>query len=106
MLVSLVRHLAWCTTYSTHSTQLFAIAYLIAIIILRDNGLGFSGKVLSPEHMVNQVRTTLAIQVIYYILINTIKSSILFFYLRIGKTRYCKAGESTTDISTSCGQAT
>ncbi|KAH7408700.1 hypothetical protein DE146DRAFT_386445 [Phaeosphaeria sp. MPI-PUGE-AT-0046c] len=69
--------------YAMLASLLFAIGYLIAIIVLRDNGLGFSGQVLSPEHMVNQVRTTLAIQVIYYILINTIKISILFFYLRI-----------------------
>lgn len=36
--------------------------------------------------MVNQVQTTLAIEIIYYFLINAIKISILFFYLRIGKT--------------------
>lgn len=36
--------------------------------------------------MVNQVQTTLAIEIIYYLVINSIKISILFFYLRIGKS--------------------
>lgn len=62
------------------------IGYLIAIFVLRDNGLGFSGQVLTFEQMVNQVQTTLAIEIIYYFLINAIKISILFFYLRIGKS--------------------
>jgi hypothetical protein len=62
------------------------IGYLIAIIVLRDNGLGFSGQALSLEQMTRQVQTTLAIQIIYYFLINTIKVSILFFYLRIGRS--------------------
>jgi hypothetical protein len=52
--------------------------------VLKDNGLGFSGKALTPNQMVNQVQTTLAIEIIYYFLINAIKISILFFYLRIG----------------------
>ncbi|KAF2821492.1 hypothetical protein CC86DRAFT_302754 [Ophiobolus disseminans] len=59
------------------------IAYLIALFVLRDNGLGFSGGALTPEQMVKQVQTTLAIEIIYYFLINAIKISILCFYLRI-----------------------
>jgi hypothetical protein len=37
--------------------------------------------------MVKQVQTTLTIQIIYYLIINAIKISILFFYLRIGTSR-------------------
>ncbi|KAF1847599.1 uncharacterized protein K460DRAFT_306970 [Cucurbitaria berberidis CBS 394.84] len=62
---------------------LLTVAYLITIFVLRDNGMGFSGRVLKPEQMVNQIRTTLAIEIIYYFTINAIKVSILFFYLRI-----------------------
>jgi hypothetical protein len=65
---------------------MLTIGYLIAILILKDNGLGLSGQALSPMQMTNQVQTTIAIQVIYYFLINTIKISILFFYLRIGES--------------------
>ncbi|CAO2651442.1 Nn.00g040120.m01.CDS01 [Neocucurbitaria sp. VM-36] len=66
---------------------LLTVAYLITIFVLRDNGLGFSGRVLTPEQMVNQIRTTLAIEIIYYFLINAIKISILFFYLRIAAAK-------------------
>lgn len=50
--------------------------------------MGFSGKVLTLDQMVNQIRATLAIEIIYYCIINSIKISILLFYLRIGKPRY------------------
>ncbi|KNG46220.1 adp-ribose pyrophosphatase [Stemphylium lycopersici] len=64
--------------------RLFTIAYLISIFVLRDNGMGFSGKVLTLDQMVNQIRATLVIEIIYYCIINSIKISILLFYLRIG----------------------
>ncbi|KAH4183647.1 hypothetical protein HBI56_151920 [Parastagonospora nodorum] len=67
------------------------IGYFVAIIVLKDNGLGLSGEVLSPTQMRNQVQTTLAIQVIYYVVINTIKISILFFYLRIAARKRLEA---------------
>jgi hypothetical protein len=86
MLVALVSVLS----HNLHSDlgshmKIFTIGYLIAIWILRDNGMGFSGKTLSLEQMTNLVTTTLAIEVMYYIIISSIKGSILFFYLRIGK---------------------
>lgn len=65
--------------------KIFTIGYLVTIWILRDNGMGFSGKTLSLDQMTNLVKTTLAIEIMYYINIFSIKASILFFYLRIGK---------------------
>ena len=65
--------------------KIFTIGYLVAIWILRDNGMGFSGKTLSLEEMTNLVKATLAIEIMYYIIIFSIKASILCFYLRIGK---------------------
>lgn len=47
--------------------------------------MGLSGMSLTPKQMLAQVQTTLAIQIIYYFVINAIKISILLFYLRIGK---------------------
>jgi hypothetical protein len=47
--------------------------------------MGFSGKTLSLEEMTNLVKATLAIEIMYYIIIFFIKASILCFYLRIGK---------------------
>ncbi|KAF2028186.1 hypothetical protein EK21DRAFT_114102 [Setomelanomma holmii] len=66
---------------------LLTISYLIAIFVLKDNGLGFSGKLLKPSQMLNQVQITLSIEIVYYFLINAIKISILFFYLRIAAAK-------------------
>lgn len=66
---------------------LFTIAYLVTIFVLRDNGLGFTMRLLKPEHMVKQVQTTLAVEIIYYFAVNAIKISILFFYLRIAAAK-------------------
>jgi hypothetical protein len=46
--------------------------------------MGLSGKVLAPKQMVNQIQTTLAIEILYYLVVTAIKISILCFYLRIG----------------------
>ncbi|KAG9189447.1 hypothetical protein G6011_06315 [Alternaria panax] len=69
--------------YAMVFALLFTVAYLVAIFILRDNGMGFSGKVLELEQMLHQIQATLAIEIVYYLIINAIKISILFFYLRI-----------------------
>lgn len=46
--------------------------------------MGYSGKVLELFQMIASIQTTLAIQILYYILIACIKISICFCYLRIG----------------------
>ncbi|KAF2675728.1 hypothetical protein K458DRAFT_471108 [Lentithecium fluviatile CBS 122367] len=61
----------------------FTIAYLAAIYVLRDNGMGFSGKKLTLEQMEILIKTTLAIEIMYYVLVFCVKLSILFCYLRI-----------------------
>jgi hypothetical protein len=48
--------------------------------------MGFSGATLTLTQMENLIKTTLAIEIMYYVLIFSIKISILFFYLRIGKS--------------------
>jgi hypothetical protein len=53
---------------------------------LKENGMGFTGMLLTPEQKLNQIQTTLAIEIIYYFTVNAIKISILFFYLRIGQS--------------------
>ncbi|KAF2795116.1 hypothetical protein K505DRAFT_407146 [Melanomma pulvis-pyrius CBS 109.77] len=71
---------------------LFTVGYIIAIWILRANGMGFSGATLSLDEMTNLVKTTLAIEIMYYILIFCIKASILFFYLRIAAEKKFERG--------------
>lgn len=70
----------------TLTTQFFTVSYLAAIFVLRENGMGFSGKTLTITKMENLIKATLAIQILYYLLIYSIKISILFVYMRIGKT--------------------
>ncbi|KAI8941917.1 hypothetical protein NX059_000032 [Plenodomus lindquistii] len=81
-----------CTMFGA---LIFIIAYLVAIFVMRANGMGLSGLILTPKQMVNQVQTTLAIEIIYYVSINAIKISILLFYLRIAVIKrfehLCKA---------------
>ncbi|KAF2187377.1 hypothetical protein K469DRAFT_570050 [Zopfia rhizophila CBS 207.26] len=62
---------------------LFTIGYLIAIWVLRANGMGFSGASLTLDQMTNSIKTTLAIEIMYYVLVFSIKVSIVLFYLRI-----------------------
>ena len=76
-------------SWSSHcSFQVFVLSYLATILVLRMNGMGFSGKTLSLNEMINTVKTALAIEIIYYLCVNSVKISILLFYLRISKASY------------------
>ncbi|KAM7216426.1 hypothetical protein V8F06_008139 [Rhypophila decipiens] len=66
--------------------MLLTIGYLINIFILRNNHIGFPIAYLTPENMVTFIKATLAIQVMYYVNICCIKTSILFTYLRFAVT--------------------
>jgi len=46
--------------------------------------MGFSGKKLNLEQMMTLIKSTLAIEIIYYITVYCVKLSILLCYLRIG----------------------
>ncbi|KAK3325943.1 hypothetical protein B0H66DRAFT_143991 [Apodospora peruviana] len=67
--------------------MLFTIGYLIDIFILRNNHVGFPMTMLTPQNMINFIKATLAIQVMYYIIICCIKVSILFTYLRFAVSK-------------------
>ncbi|KAF2732097.1 hypothetical protein EJ04DRAFT_408856, partial [Polyplosphaeria fusca] len=66
---------------------IFTLGYLAAIYVARDNGMGFSGASLALVEMQNLIKVTLAIEIIYYILVFAIKVSILFVYLRLAVNR-------------------
>jgi hypothetical protein len=63
--------------------------------------MGLSGKVLTPEQMVNQIQTTLAIEILYYLVVTAIKISILCFYLRIGMPFLDEAHHRANDRNSS-----
>ena len=67
------------------ASLVFVLGYMAAILVLRNNGIGFSGKVLSLDQMDRTLKTILFVEIIYYLCVNSIKVSILFFYLRIGE---------------------
>ncbi|KAH3917717.1 hypothetical protein HBH56_043970 [Parastagonospora nodorum] len=81
--------------YTMLIALLFTLAYLATIYILRANGMGFRGTQVTFEQATTTLQVTYAIEIIYYLCVNAIKVSILFFYLRIAaeKTfeRLCKA---------------
>lgn len=49
--------------------------------------MGYSGEVLQLYQMRGLIQTTLAIQILYYVLVAFVKISICFCYLRIGKIK-------------------
>ncbi|KAF9737711.1 integral membrane protein [Paraphaeosphaeria minitans] len=67
---------------------IFTLGYLVCIWVMRDNGMGYSGKVLILNQRTTLIQTTLAIQILYYLLIACVKISICFCYLRIAPDKY------------------
>ncbi|CAO2650054.1 Nn.00g013460.m01.CDS01 [Neocucurbitaria sp. VM-36] len=63
------------------------VAYLATILVLRENGMGFSGAVLSLNQMTTTIKTILVVEIIYYLCVNSVKISIVLFYLRIAVER-------------------
>jgi hypothetical protein len=72
--------------YAMIIALLFTLGYLATIYVLRDNKMGFRLSEVSFEQAVISLKVTYAIESIYYVCVNSIKVSIVFFYLRIGTT--------------------
>ncbi|KAG6361205.1 hypothetical protein INS49_009429 [Diaporthe citri] len=68
--------------YTIIVALLFTIAYMIEILILRANHVGFPASTLTTDNMLGILRTTLAVEVTYYLIVGFIKTSILCMYLR------------------------
>lgn len=62
----------------------FTIGYMIEILILRSNHVGFPASTLTMDNMLGILQTTLAVEVTYYLIVGFIKTSILCMYLRFG----------------------
>ncbi|KAK0643079.1 hypothetical protein B0T16DRAFT_176632 [Cercophora newfieldiana] len=73
--------------YLALAAMTLTICYVIMLFILRENHIGFPMTKLTPDNMVGFIKTTLAIQVLYYVNIFCIKTSILVTYLRFAVTR-------------------
>ncbi|KAK2599699.1 hypothetical protein N8I77_011431 [Diaporthe amygdali] len=60
----------------------FTIGYMIEIMFLRENHVGFPASTLTMDNMLEILQTTLAVEVTYYLIVGFIKTSILCMYLR------------------------
>jgi hypothetical protein len=70
---------------SDHCWPQDILSYLATIFVLRANGMGFRGREVTFHQATTMLQVTYAIEIIYYLCVNAIKISIVFFYLRIGK---------------------
>jgi hypothetical protein len=70
--------------YAILTALTFTLGYLAAIFVLRENGMGFHAKEVTFNEATTSLKATYAIEILYYLCVNTIKISIVFFYLRIG----------------------
>jgi hypothetical protein len=71
--------------YAMLAALVFTLGYLATIFVLRENGMGFRGKEVSFVEATTTLKASYAIEILYYLCVNAIKISIVFFYLRIGK---------------------
>jgi hypothetical protein len=60
------------------------VAYLAEILVGYTHGMGLHGKFLTGPDMIIFMEVTLAIQIGYQIIMLSLKSSILLFYLQLG----------------------
>ncbi|ORY18981.1 hypothetical protein BCR34DRAFT_582546 [Clohesyomyces aquaticus] len=69
-------------------TMFFAYAFLLELLLsIKNFNAGFSGAQLNPNDMTGILKLTVAIIVTYKALLTSIRTSILFFYLRLAVER-------------------
>ncbi|KAK1755418.1 hypothetical protein QBC47DRAFT_360341 [Echria macrotheca] len=73
--------------YFMLAAMTLTICYVIMLFVLRHNHVGFPSSTLSADNLSAFIKTTLAIQVLYYTNVFCIKTSILLTYLRFAVTR-------------------
>ncbi|KAK4113422.1 hypothetical protein N656DRAFT_616998 [Canariomyces notabilis] len=66
---------------------LLTVGYVVNLFLLRANNIGFPMSTFTPDNMVNFMKITLAIQVMYYANVFCIKISILLTYLRFAVSK-------------------
>lgn len=70
--------------YSILVALTFTIGYMLEILILKANHTGFPSSTITMDMAVRQLKTTLAIEATYYMIVGAIKASIVDLYLRFG----------------------
>lgn len=83
--------------YTIIVALLFTIGYMFEILISKANHIGFPSSTLSVDMMLTLLKTTLAIEATYYMIVGSIKTSIIYLYLRFGRrSEYGNHEESTS----------
>ncbi|KAJ4415021.1 hypothetical protein N0V82_007603 [Gnomoniopsis sp. IMI 355080] len=72
--------------YSILIALTFTIGYMLEILILKANHTGFPSSTITMDMAVKQLKTTLAIEATYYMIVGAIKASIVDLYLRFAVT--------------------
>lgn len=70
--------------YTILAALFFVIGYMLEILLLKENGIGFPSATLTTEMAVKSLKITLAIEATYYMIVGSIKVSIIYLYLRFG----------------------
>lgn len=81
---SLIRTPGW-DDHTMLLAMVFTFGYLAQLIVSGENGLGSPAITLTMNQMLSFLKTVLAIEITYYLIVGSIKISILFTYLRFGK---------------------
>lgn len=63
----------------------FTIGYVFEILISKANHIGFPQSTLTTDMVLTLLKTTLAIEATYYMIVGSIKTSIVYLYLRFGR---------------------
>ncbi|KAB5518848.1 hypothetical protein GE09DRAFT_1155561 [Coniochaeta sp. 2T2.1] len=73
--------------YLIIGAMVLIIGYVVNLFVMKHNHMGYPMTMLTPANMTAMIKTTLAIQLMYYAIVCCIKTSILFTYLRFALTR-------------------
>lgn len=70
--------------YSILIALTFTIGYMLEILVLKANHLGFPSSTITMANAVIQLKVSLAVEATYYMIVGAIKASIVDLYLRFG----------------------
>lgn len=92
--------------YTIIMALFFTIGYMLEIVLEKVYNIGFPASTLTTEMMLMQLKLTLSIEVTYYLIVGSIKVSIIYLYLRFGKAHplsyilcVCRGTDHSTAVS-------
>lgn len=71
--------------YTIIVALVFTIGYMLEILLNKEAHVGFPASTLTPGMKIRQMQLALAIETTYYIIVGSIKASIVYLYLRFGR---------------------